>query len=311
MSQLEHCKFGVLKYPDEEEGFVDADKFFGYKVGPSYFLKIVAVYLGLYATHFEISIQQSKFGGMGQIATVELPLDISSTELGHQIRLALARCNPGRNKFKEKFFPEAGQKYVPRPVDENAEGPVGFGLQVHWLAVKTKDVNGVIHMLDIKDCVETSWEEGLEAVSRSDLKVYVTPPVKGWTFVVSAFLDGIYSEKETGRILCALSRKFGEAQLYCIYAKAVEIRQWAKAENGKLIRWALCNYENGDMKILGKITPEEKKALGFLDKPEDYWSVEPEQVFAIAGEWSLDPSQFSPGDPESVGPGLLGRFSPD
>ncbi len=288
-----------------------ADKVFGFKSCGAYFLNSETIHLSLFEDFFEIMTFKHKINGGSFLDKVKLPRDTSPAELGHQIRLALARCNPGRNKFKEKFFPEAGQKYVPRLVDEDAEAPVAFGPQNHWLAIKTKDVNEVIHMLDIKDCKETPWEEGLEAISRSDLKVFVTPPVKGWTFVISAFLDGIYSEKETEHVLCALSRKFGEAQLYCLYAKTVEIRQWAKAENGDILRWALCNYENGDIKIHGGTTPEEKNIPGFPDKPEDYWSVEPEHVFAIAGQWSLDPSQFSPGDPESVGSGLLGRFAPD
>ncbi len=316
LSHLEYSKVGIQEYLSEKKEYVSHRSVFGFKTDAPYYSNPELLQIRQLEAHYTITAYRNRRDGSSHNGYVKIPRDISPAELGHQIKLAFARCSPGYSQFKAKFFPEVGRHYKPRGVmekviDSNATGPIEFGHQHHWIAIKTTDTNSVIQLLNIHGCKETPWEEGLEAVYRRGATVYVSPPIQGWTFVLNGNLDVIYTEEKTERVLCALSQKFGEAQLYCVYAKAVEVFQWAKARDGEIVRWVLNNQENGDLKIRGEITSEEKETLSSPDELSEEWHARSDEVFDIAELWSLDPSQFSPGDPESVGPGLLGRFAPD
>lgn len=166
-----------------------------------------------------------------------------------------------------------------------------------WLAIRTRDMHAVQLALGLNNPRPCSWTEGLFASQ----KLFIAPPVHGWTFVFGAGLPIPDEDVDVFyRFLRELSRKLGHVQFF----QADSILQhhtWAQLESGRVIRayaWAGTTLWNQGVKTKAEI------ALGMncFNYGEtaggDDWSVADhlianvEKVPLLAQRWSFDPAEI-------------------
>jgi hypothetical protein len=156
--------------------------------------------------------------------------------------------------------------------------PASFGPKIGWIAVRGASAGAVVQALGLRNVRPASWDDGIEAAYREG--VFVGPPVEGW--VLAAGVDILHKEVD----LAALSRQLGsQVQLFRSH-RVPEHQEWSRAENGTITREARSIGETGEACQSGEPTDAER-ALG-LDDPDEGFSED--DVFAIAGAWSLDPT---------------------
>lgn len=212
--------------------------------------------------------------------------------------------------------------------DQTPDKPEAFGYKVNWFAVRTTDSLSVLNALGVRAGVPANWETGMAAAyggSYSPNKkrwLFVSPPVKGWVFIVGSSLpypvmhtpdrhNGIGQKFDN--VFSRLSSHFSEVQFFGSY-RVVGFVAWARAQNGRTLR--VFAFGDGDVYAnVGDQTLEEA-SLGFpnlnglstRDATERLFGLEkalPDEadVLKLAALWSLDPGQF-PGDDAQPGLGV-------
>jgi len=191
----------------------------------------------------------------------------------------------------------------------DADAPAAFGYDMAWLAVRTRDTTAVVSALALQEPQPCNWNSGIGTVYAPDLgetRVFVSPPVNGWTFVVglplphpttSSFVDKCMP------LLVALGGRFVEVQYYFCYPP-IDMFAWARLVDGRLLR-AFAAGDEGVIWNKGK-TSREEKSLGLklfelrgvrgrrgdaggemiLHPTEDH-------VMRLAMRWSLDPTRLN------------------
>lgn len=185
------------------------------------------------------------------------------------------------------------------------DSPRPFGYRMSWIAIKTSDTDAVLRQLNLTEPVAANWNSGIGTIYDdvfSDRYVFVTPPVKGWTFVCGLPLPhpigAAFADKLTP-LLSDLSRAFGHVQYFSAFP-IIDFFGWVRMHQGRLIR----GFIIGDQGVIwdkGRLTPEEK-ALGlkFYDlrgirgrKGDAGGAIvlypTEDQVLRIAAGWGLDP----------------------
>ena len=190
--------------------------------------------------------------------------------------------------------------------DRAPDKPKAFGYRMAWLAIKTEETTEVIAALDLTETQAANWNCGIGTIYAADLSdtyVFVTPPVKGWTFVAGVPLPHPVGRSFVDKLtplLGALSSQFKDVQYFAAFP-VIDFYAWARLERGKLIRaFAIC--DEGVTWDRGRLTPEEK-ALGL--KLFDLRGIRGRsgdaggaiilhpteaQVLTLARAWSLDPA---------------------
>lgn len=193
--------------------------------------------------------------------------------------------------------------------DQSPDRPCPFGYRMAWLAIRTRDTKRVVEVLQLGDARPANWQTGIGTIydaEHSEQRVFVSPPVNGWTFVV-----GLSLPQPVGRgfvdkclpLLTVLGREFIEVQYYLTHP-AIDFHAWARIVDGKLIR-AFAMGDEGMLWNRGKPTKEEK-SLGLklfelrgvrgrrgdaggeliLHPTEDH-------VMRLASRWSVDPTSLA------------------
>lgn len=70
--------------------------------------------------------------------------------------------------------------------DATPDTPKSFGYRMSWLAIKSTDTHAVAAALALTGLEAANWNTGIGAIYDRDLSdsyVFVSPPVKGWTFI--------------------------------------------------------------------------------------------------------------------------------
>ncbi len=192
--------------------------------------------------------------------------------------------------------------------DVTPDAPKAFGADMSWLAVRTADTDAVMAAIGLGSGENANWNTGIGTVydrRLSDGYVYVSPTVKGWTFIVGeplphpvgrAFLDKMTP------LLARLSAEFNEVQYFAAFP-GIDYFGWARLHRGRLVR-AFAIGDDGIIWDRGRLTPEEK-ALGL--KLFDLRGIKgrkgdaggaiilyptEEQVLRLAHAWSIDPSRL-------------------
>lgn len=202
--------------------------------------------------------------------------------------------------------------------DVSADRPVAFGYKMAWLAIRTAETEAVVSTLDLVAPSKANWNSGIGTVyddKFGEKRLFVSPPVDGWTFVVGLALphpmSGAFVDKWTP-MMAALAARFGDVQYYFTYP-LIDFYGWAKYANGKRVR----AYAIGDAGVVlsaGKPTREEKalglklfELRGVKERKGDaggeiiFYPTE-DHVMRLASKWSLDPTALGPSSgPESVG----------
>ena len=183
--------------------------------------------------------------------------------------------------------------------------PRPFGHRMSWIAIRTSNTDAVVRSLDLSNPTAANWDSGIGTIyddALSDSYVFVTPPLKGWTFVCGLPLpqpiSAAFADKLTP-LLAVLSQEFGDVQYFAAFP-IIDFFGWVRMYQGRMVR----GFIIGDQGVVwdkGRLTPEEK-ALGlkFYDvrgirgrKGDAGGAIvlypTEDQVLRLAASWSLDP----------------------
>jgi hypothetical protein len=173
------------------------------------------------------------------------------------------------------------------------DAPQGFGPRLVWLAFKGASPEAVARGLELHEPASSTWADGLKAAYQG--RVFITPPIDGWVLAASTRFPDPGDKKHPDAAtpaLARLSQAFGEVQYFATY-DVLDLHAWARFVNGTAVRKvAFLGADGAAVWAEGESTPEERK-LGLLytakamEKPP--YPTE-ENVYAVAGAWSLDPT---------------------
>jgi hypothetical protein len=175
-----------------------------------------------------------------------------------------------------------------------------------WFAIRTRDTQRVIDVMGLTGAAPANWQTGIGLVydrQHSDRRVFVSPPLNGWTFVVGPSLPQPLGERFVDKwmpLLTRLGHEFIEVQFYSSFS-LIDYQAWARILDGKLVR-AFAVGDEGVLVNLGKPTKEEKtlglklfELRGVRGRTGDAGGeliLHPteEHVMKLAARWSVDPT---------------------
>lgn len=196
-----------------------------------------------------------------------------------------------------------------------------FGYKNAWVAFKTDNAAAVADVLGLRNRRPSDWATGIAAAYEYPIgcSVFVTPPVEGWVLSVGfPFFAAVDARPPAfGNLAAGWAKQLGCEVQYFSTHRVVEAHAWARARPGGLERAYVYVGESGEKVLdLGPQSAEEQRlGFAFFDPTspaaasEDYWTRRDltypgeREVMALAGLWSLDPTQL---DEREAGPGLVG-----
>ncbi len=199
--------------------------------------------------------------------------------------------------------------------------PSSFGYKCNWLAVYTQDTQKLADRILLQEVHPCNWKNGVEYAYQG--RVFVSPPVDGWSFVVSKhqlpFAENAESVDLLKTMLIDLSREFSRACYFGTY-RVVGYDCWMKAADGKIERaYSLVDGDNiiveGDptpveekYNLINTLSEEAENDPGYFDREGLIWPDEG-LTMEVAGGWTIDPQTLD--DRKDVAPaaGLVGTFT--
>lgn len=222
--------------------------------------------------------------------------------------------------FTMWLSPRMGQKRV--LYELAPDKPHAFGCEMSWIAVLTSDTEAVLDALGIEGETASNWNNGIGTVYDRWLgpdRVFISPPVDGWTFVVSVALPHPVVVGQVDKctpLLAQLARNFVDVQYYFSYPP-LDFYSWVRFREGRLMR-AFASTDEGVIWSKGQASRAEQ-ALGLKlfefrgvkgrhgdAGSEILMSPTEAQVMQIARSWSRDPTMLTAGD----APVALGYIAP-
>ncbi len=189
--------------------------------------------------------------------------------------------------------------------------PHAFGYRMSWLAIRSRDTARILDALGVNEPVVANWQTGLGVVydrQLGDQRVFISPPVNGWSFVVGLSLPqpmgGGFVDKWTPFII-RLGHEFIEVQYFSTFP-AIDFHAWARMVDNKLAR-AFAVGDDGVLLNKGKPTKDEKnlglklfELRGVRGRTGDAGGeliLHPteEHVMKLAARWSIDPTLLDTG----------------
>lgn len=201
----------------------------------------------------------------------------------------------------------------------------GFGLKMHWLAIRSEDSEKILACLPPEhERRRINWDKGLDYACRHDNNVFVTPPVQGWTFIVGWGIPEFSDVRRAAfdDFTAPFLQTFADVQYYGSY-RVVDYIAWGRAEGGIWQRlFAYC--PNTDLLYSEGAQTDTEQALGLIDirsldellasseEDHDHWleSLDEETPLRLAGQWSIDPDTL-PDIPAEPALGWLVTFPAD
>jgi len=218
--------------------------------------------------------------------------------------------------------------------------PINFGFKICWFAIRTTDGAAIGRILGLRNQQPANWASGIafaydapEPKSKF-AKVFVSPPVDGWTLVIGFGLPypaDVSSEanlrigRDFRRHFLNLASHFDDVQFFGTY-RVVGFNAWARARGGHVERV----FSMSDGEVLANEGPQssEEAHLGLLDlgnqapvkataflfehmssrrsQGQERSPIPDEQdTIDMAGAWSIDPTQLE-SMMQSKGVGLVG-----
>lgn len=172
--------------------------------------------------------------------------------------------------------------------------PQGFGPRLVWLAFRGVGPEAVTRGLDLREPTASTWADGLKAAYAG--RVFVTPPLgdAGWVLAASTRFPDPGDKKHTDAAtpaLVHLSQLFGEVQYFATY-DVLDLHAWARFVKGSAVRKiAYLGADSAYVWAEGAPTPEERKlGIVYAGDPKGDKQPSEENVFAVAGAWSVDPT---------------------
>ena len=183
--------------------------------------------------------------------------------------------------------------------------PLPFGQRMGWIAVNTENTSNVARAIGISKKEQANWRGGLETVyhpANGANKVFVSPPLNGWTFIIGTAIPFPAGEKLADNctpVLTDLGDQFRDVQYY-FADEELGFFAWARLRNGKIGR-AFAWGDEGIIWNRGRATKEER-ALGLRPLETQTAKVEErasalqrlvypseDHVHRLAGAWSINP----------------------
>jgi hypothetical protein len=193
--------------------------------------------------------------------------------------------------------------------DVEPDRPHAFGYRMAWLAVRTRDTGALLECLGLDEPEVANWKSGLGTVydeALGECRIFVSPPVNGWSFVVGTALPAPMGRRFIDKsvpLLLHLGERFVEVQYFCSYP-SLDYFAWARVLDGKMIRAFAINDE-GVIWNRGKPTKEERamglklfELRGVRGRKGDaggeilLYPTE-EHLMQLASKWSLDPTALA------------------
>ena len=192
--------------------------------------------------------------------------------------------------------------------DPSPDHPVGFGCSIAWLAIRTRDTAAVLDALRVCDATPCNWNSGIGTVYDDELgdsRVFVSPAVNGWTFVVGSPLPNPAGRAFVDTwtpLLLDLAGRFHEVHYYASYPQ-IDLFAWARLIDGRIVR-AFAIGDDGIIWSKGRTTKEERslglklfELRGVRGRRGDAGGeliLHPteEHVLRLAHRWSLDPTKI-------------------
>lgn len=177
-------------------------------------------------------------------------------------------------------------------------GPVAFGSEFQWIAVKANYRERVAKTLGLSNIEMVNWQYGLQKAKENN--VFITPSIEGWILAAGWGLGDVHQKPE---LLEKLSRDFGEAQYFYTH-QGSQSHKYIRYVNGELARKLVC--EEGDISTNeGTATATENKFDIDNNLPTE------NLIFDIATEWSLSPTLLDKSNYSNIeGLGTLGYLQP-
>jgi len=190
-----------------------------------------------------------------------------------------------------------------------AASMVAFGPKQAWLAVRDREPAVVMAALGARDLGPVDWQTGIDLAYLNRDRFFVTPPLRGagdheWVMVAGRGLM-----RETMDVAGLSGLLDTEVQYFSTY-RVSEAHHWVRAEGGTTTR------SFGWVGESGTITDWIGDPDGFeLDlrlparRPDDdddetFVLIGEDDVFRLAGAWSVNPSELSgrpsPGEPHTA-----------
>jgi hypothetical protein len=184
----------------------------------------------------------------------------------------------------------------------------GFGYKTGWLAIRGGEAEEVVAALGGEMAGTVGWSEGVRASYNAEDTVMVTPPLPGrdgetWTLVAGSYIL-LHRSLDIARLSADLGT---EVQRFGTH-RVSEGHCWERAVNGVRVRYF--EYEGGK-----GVSPDSfgepdqtERAIGLAEdmSPVGVLFVGEEDVMAIAGAWSVDPTSLD-GAPAAA-PLVLAKF---
>jgi hypothetical protein len=178
--------------------------------------------------------------------------------------------------------------------------PESFGYKCAWLAVAGRSDEQVVAALRLREARRASWHDGVLAAYGHTGKVFVSPALDGWVFVVGqGGMPQPGDSKHADEVMpfvTRLSRDLDTTVQYFFSHRIVETHAWVMAVKGKVVR--AFGYSGGRGETLfnvGLPTDAEKRL-----NPEERTAPDEDTVMKVAGEWGINPQTL---DDLDAGPG--------
>lgn len=194
--------------------------------------------------------------------------------------------------------------------DAVPDRPLAFGYDMAWLAIRSDDTEAVLDMLALDDETAANWNSGLGTVYDRGLgasRIFVTPPVAGWTFVIGLALPHPASASFLDKnmpLLQRLASRFPDVQ-YFASCPVVDLYAWVRFTDRHLVR-AFATIDGDLVWSKGGPTHAEQalglrhyELRGVKDRSGDagaeiVLSPTENQVMQMARLWSIDPAGLQP-----------------
>ena len=189
---------------------------------------------------------------------------------------------------------------------QSPDTPVPFGPSMAWLALRCDEAEAVIDSLGLEGAEPCNWNSGIGAVYDHWLgavRIFVSPPVDGWTFVVGLPLPhpmGVGFVDKCTPLLVELGSTFEEVQYFFSYPP-IDYYAWARVKDGRLVR-SFAVSDEGIIWNKGRTTKEERglglklfELRGIKERNGDAGGeliLHPteDHVMRLASHWSIDPT---------------------
>ena len=169
----------------------------------------------------------------------------------------------------------------------------GFGGKQAWLAVAGSEPEAVREALGLRDLGAVPWRDGWDLAHLTDDRVAITPALPGarGTWVLAFGRRLMLRGPDVVAISAALAT---EVQYFATH-RVTELHRWQRADSGDLVRAFGYVGQTGEVTSWFGTPDAAERGAGLpadLD-PEASVLIAEQDVFRLAGAWSIDPTTLS------------------